>query len=217
VNVLGVSNYAPTVFISNSSDGYNVGGVLSQSSLDEPAISLHTYDSTGPASLDIYQASIKDVLSYLTYDSESKQKLQFDSSQLTKVTSLTTNISSSGDNRLLLPIQGEGIWYLKIKFGNNENSAFLIRSEIEALVKEGDNKVLFWVQNLTTKKTVTTGVLELFNLLDSPRSLIKSGLDGKGVTSISYSPQTYDVAILTSDNHTALIPINMRYLNYGNI
>lgn len=214
--VLGnsVSN-APTVFISSTRDGYNAGGVLSQSILDEPAIELQSYGDSGPAAIDIYQADMNQVLSYLIHDDQNNQTLAVDYSGLTKLNSLSTTIGTSEGSRILLPISGEGIWLLKVKFGDSENFAYLIRTSIAGVAKEGETQLLIWAQDLATKKTVTNVGMEIFSLNKEIKSVGKGKADQQGIMKIGYTPTSYDVAVITSDTHQALLPINLRYLNGG--
>lgn len=215
-SVLGQSiSNAPTVYISSTRDGYNTGGVLSQSILDEPAIELQSFNDSGPATVDIYQADMNQILSYLIHDNDNKQIQAVDYSGLTKVNSLTTTIGTSEGNRILLPISGEGIWLLKVKFGESENFAYLIRTSIAGVAKEGESQLLIWAQDLSTKKTMMTAGMEIYSLNKEIKSVGKGKVDQFGIMKINFSPTSYDVAVVTADGHQALLPINLRYLNGG--
>jgi hypothetical protein len=212
--VLGRSTSLPNLYISNNKDNFNTGGVLSQSTLDEPAIQLTSLDSKGDtANIEIFSAQITDILNFIIYNSENKQTNQsVDTSGLTKINSLSTTLSSD-ENRILLPIENEGIWLLKISMGTSVNYAFLIRTPIAGVIKEGNNEAVIWVQDLVSKRSVPETAVELFSVKDKVESVAKTKTDSSGLVKVGYKSKKFDIGVLTSAGHTALLPINLQYLN----
>ncbi len=214
-SVLGrsVENF-PQIYIDSSHGGYSVGGVMSQTSLSEPVILLESNDS-GQVTLDIYQSKIEEVLNFLTYDRDKTDPKSIDYSSLTKVNSLTTAIIKQTSNRILLPIEGEGIWLVRIQFGNQENFAYLIRTSITAVAKEGNKEILVWAEDVISKKTLPTASLEVFSLDKEVKSIAKSKTDTRGLMKIRLDAKIFDVAVITFENHIALLPLNLSHLNYS--
>src|SRR3990167_5391482 len=58
----------PRVFLSGENNQYGWGGVVSLSAADEPSIIIDSYNISGTADVDIYQAKADDLLSFLTHD-----------------------------------------------------------------------------------------------------------------------------------------------------
>jgi len=219
-NILGWGgrNYeAPTIYVT-SGKGYAGGGVIPLSSTDEPAVYFTGGDFSGEAQVGIYEANQEILLNYLVHDKDNKQlKTTPDVNNLKLISSLNVRISSGygSENKTLLPISESGIWLLEVKTGNNKNYAIVIRSNFAVLVKEADNRYIFWGQNLKTKRSISSGSLKLYSLLDGIKQLADTGFSGEGISSWALDPQA-DIAIATVGEDQALIPINLRYLDKYN-
>lgn len=123
------------------------------------------------------------------------------------------NIGDNGEgSKVTLPLSEKGIWYLKIKIGSTTTNAFIIRSNIGTIAKQGDNEFIFWGQDFKTKGSVTQGVVILYNMQDSRKELARVSFNSDG---IAKSPLTKDadVALVAQNDDRALIPINLKYLN----
>ncbi|MCL4365703.1 MG2 domain-containing protein, partial [Patescibacteria group bacterium] len=215
-DVLGSSVRVPQIYISSSGEGYSSGGVIELSSTDEPAVVIGGYNVSGTAEVAVYQANDDVLLDYLTHDKDGKQKKQTpDLSKIHYVTTVKKDINtgnSSRGDKISLPLSEVGIWYLDIKLGSTKTNAFIIRSNIGAIAKEGDNEFIFWGQDFRTKRSVTEGVVIPFNLLDTRKELERSPFDSNGIAKAKLR-QDADIALIAHNDDRAVIPINLKYLN----
>lgn len=215
-NVLGSSARTPQIYISGNGEGYSTGGVIELASTDEPAVRIGGYNISGTAEIALYQSNDDALLDYITHDKDGKQlKKTPDGSKIRFVTNIKKDINLGNNNeeaKISLPLSEKGIWYLKIKIGSIETSAFIVRSSIGAIANEGDNEFIFWGQNLKTKRSLTEGIVIPYNLQNGRRELARSSFNSDG---IAKSPLTKDadVALVAQNDDRALIPINLKYLN----
>ena len=212
--VLGAQTQAPVIYISNSREGFNLGGVFTQSSLDEPAINLETANETGTATIDVYQATTDNLLNFLIHNDKYEQTQKVDPSAFTKINTVSTQLTT-GQNHIVLPTTGEGLWLLRIAFGTKESFVYLLRSEIAAVAKQAGNQIVVWTQNLATKRSVTSASLTTYSLNGAIKPSKNLNLGREGIISYIPSSDLADVGIVTSGTHLALVPMNLRYLNWG--
>ena len=147
--VLSHSTNSPRVFISGGNNAYSSGGVVTLASTDEPSIEMTSYNASGTAEINLYKTTEAALLSYLVHDKDYEQiQTQPDSSQLELVTTLSQQIGGTNNRSesttVLLPLEQTGIWYATIKLSEVTVNAFIVRSPIGVVVKEGDNQLLFW-------------------------------------------------------------------------
>lgn len=215
-DVLGSSARAPQIYISGSGEGYSAGGVIELASTDEPAVQIGGYNVSGNAEIALYQANDDALLDYITHDKDGKQiKKTPDESKIHYVTTIKKDINTGNNNegaKVTLPLSEKGIWYLKIKLGSTNANAFIIRSNIGAIAKEGDNEFIFWGQDFKTKRSVTEGIVIPYNLQDGRKELARASVDSNGIAKSALTKDA-DVAMVAQNDDRALIPINLKYLN----
>ena len=95
--------------------------------------------------------------------------------------------------------------------GSIEENAFVIRSGIGAVVKEGDNELIFWVQDLTSMKSISGAKISVYNLLEKKQlsKTLYTGSDGIAKASMLSSD---DIALVKNGNDVALLLVNLDYL-----
>src|SRR5579871_470082 len=170
--VLGSKSETPEIYIYGGESGYIAGGVISLASTDEPAIQIGGYNLSGKFRVMLYQASDDALLDYITHDAKGQQiKKTPDPSKIQYLTTVDQSASGDSNVKVLLPLSPVGIWYATITNGSKTTSAFIVRSHIATLLKEGDNQFIFWGQDFTTKKSLTDGVVILYNLQDGRKEL----------------------------------------------
>lgn len=204
------------IYISGK-DEYAAGGLLPLASTDEPAIYVGGYDFSGNVEINLYEADESSLISYLIHDKEGKQTgTKQDISKFRFITKLNHQITSGSDDgsKVLLPLSERGIYFVRVKAQNRDIDSFVVRSDLGVAVKEGDNELIFWGQNFSTRKSVTDGQLKVYNLLNSFQELSSSSFDGEGVTKTALKSEA-DIAIAKQGSNIAVVPINLRYLNYG--
>jgi uncharacterized protein YfaS (alpha-2-macroglobulin family) len=189
-------------------------GVIALSSTDEPAVRITSYDLAGEAEVTLYRVSEQNLLDYLVHNEKGFQiekKPPVD--QFEKITTISHPILGGGkESKLLLPLEEKGIWFLEIKLGGIKTDVFVIRSGIGAIAKEGDNEYIFWAQSFKTKRSLSEGTIQIYNLLNQPRQLASAALNEEGIARAPLLSEA-DMAILRQGEEMAIIPLNLRYLN----
>lgn len=215
-DVLGRYSQAPGIFIYGDNQQYVSGGMIALASTDDPSVEIGGYNLSGTAQISMYKADINSLLNYLVHDKDGKQTAKtVDTSKFEYVTKVTQDINTSGSNsvRVSLPFTETGIWFLNVKLGSTQANAYVIRSNIGAMTDEGDNQFIFWGQNYKTKRSIENGNLSILNLQDKINSLQTTTFGGDG---LAYGTITSDadVAVIEQNGDYAIIPINLKYLNY---
>lgn len=212
--VLGSQDRPPQIFVYGGD--YRAGGLIALASTDEPVIHIGGYELSGTTEVELYRANEAAMLDFLTHDKDGKQtKLSPDTGQFEYVTKITENINY-GDGyskRVMLPLEATGIWYTKITIGSNKLDAFILRSSVGVLVQEGDNQLIFWGQDFSTKRSISYGNIKLLNLQDSPRELQRASFSSDGVATATTDAEI-DIALVEYGEERAVVPINLRHLNY---
>jgi uncharacterized protein YfaS (alpha-2-macroglobulin family) len=216
--VLGQYNYwgeNPRLYFSNL-EGYSSGGVIPLASSDEPAISVEGYNVSDEVKIEIYKADEEALLDYLTHDEKNKQiKKNLDVSRFQYVATVDHQVVSEWGkgSKLLLPVEGTGIWFLRAKSNEVSSESLVIRSEVGALVKEGNDEFIFWGQNFKTRRSITEGEVRVYSLLNSPKVLSSAVFNQEGIATTPLSGEA-DIALVSLGEERAMIPINMHRLNY---
>lgn len=208
---------APRIYISGGQGGYGNGGLIALTSVEEPAVQLDSYDISGTAKIDVYQATEQDLLNYLTHDAKGAQiYAQPNTGAMQLVKSFTQAITKNPSTppKVLLPIGESGIWYLNISINNGTTRVFIVRSKTGGLVKEGSDKFIFWGQDFKTKRSITGGNIRLYSLLNGVTELAETAIGANGIAETSLNARA-DIAILQTNDDRAIIPINLMYLNSG--
>lgn len=212
-NVLG--RRTPRIYVSGGKQGYSGGGMIALASTDEPAVNIGGYDVSGKVEVSVYEAEEQALLDYLTHDKDGKQiKKNPDINKFRFIKKLDHTITSTyGDgSKLLLPIGESGIYFLRIKQGSVSEDSFIVRSNIGAIVKEGDNEYIFWAQNFKNRRSLNEGSLSIYNLQDNLKEIASVSFNGEGIAKSDLTADA-DIALIRNSGEKAIIPINLRYLN----
>lgn len=216
-DVLGRGYAPPQIYIYGGDQKFSSGGMISLASTDEPAVTIGGYNISGSAEIEVYETNDDALLDYLAHDKDGKQTRKTpDSSKIQYITTVKKDVNT-GENsgsKVLLPLKEVGIWYLKIKLGQVSSDAFVIRSNIGTLLKEGDNEFIFWGQDLKSKKSVNQGIVILYNLLDTRKELERVPFDSEGIAKAKLTGDA-DVALIAQNDERTIVPINLKYLNTG--
>lgn len=212
--VLGRNTQAPHLYLYGGDHNYSSGGMIALASTDEPAVYMGSYNISGNAEIQLYKANEDALLDYLTHDKEGKQtKKTVQINKFQYITTITQDLKTN-NSKITLPLDEMGIWYIAVKAGNAATNAFVVRSSIAALVKEGDDEFIFWGQDLKSKKSLTDSMIILYNLQDTRKELARIPLNYEGLAKAKLRADA-DIALIAHQNDRAVIPINLRYLNIG--
>lgn len=216
-NILGSNAQVPQIYVSGGDQGYSNGGVIALASTDEPAVVIGGYNISGNAEISLYEANENSLLEYLTHDKDGKQtKKDPDVNQFHYVTSVNQNINTRSyqGSKVSLPFGETGIWYLKVKIGSASSDAFVLRSNVGVLTKEGDNEFIFWGQNFKTKRSISDGIVKILNLQEGLKEIQTVSFDHEGVARANLDANA-DIGLVQQGDDRAIIPLNLKYLNFG--
>ncbi|HSL94216.1 MAG TPA: hypothetical protein VK905_06375, partial [Bacillota bacterium] len=101
-----------------------------------------------------------------------------------------------------------------VSINDIETNAYIVRSNIASLVKEAGQEFIFWSQDLRTKRSLSSGNVQVYNLQNGINELANISINDEGVARTSLSSQA-DIALVTQGEENAIIPINLTYLNSG--
>lgn len=206
----------PELFISGK-DYFDKGGLISLAVTDNPLVTIGGYNISGEATVDIYKINTEDILKGLLHNKDNDQinsKINF--SKFEKVATFSQNIESGYDNGLQvsLPLYGSGEWLVDVSLQGVHANAYIVRSDIGALVKEGDNELIFWMQSFSNKKSLSGANVAVYNLEDKITKRYSAQSDNDGIAKTPIS-ENDDIAIVEKDGDISLVPINLRYINSG--
>jgi uncharacterized protein YfaS (alpha-2-macroglobulin family) len=209
------SNNLPRLQLA-SEQGYQKGGLIALSSTEEPAIELGSWNKSGEAEIRLYEANQDQLLNYLIHDKDNKQTSgSIDTAGLQHIATLKQSVSTSDSaNKIVLPLQPSGIYYMQIDFNGSKNDAFILRSKIGAIAKQGNNQIIVWGQNYETRRHLTDGTVHFYGLLNSKQEVATANLNDQGIAELPLTTST-DLAVIEQGSERAIIPINLKYLNTG--
>jgi uncharacterized protein YfaS (alpha-2-macroglobulin family) len=206
----------PRIYVSDDKWGQN-GGVISLAATDEPRVIINSYNVGGEVTVKVYRAMPQTLMAYLLVDKDGKQKNPtVDPTGLTEITTLKHTITkeSNEEASLVLPLEGTGLWLLKISNDKIQTDAFVTRSNTGILTKEGDNEFIFWAQDFNTRRSAPGGKITLYSVRDSLQTLATAVVNDSGLATTSIRSEV-DIGWYERGEDVALIPINLKYLNYG--
>lgn len=208
----------PRVFLSGDNNQYGWGGVVSLSATDEPSIVIDSYNISGTADIDIYQAKTDDLLNFLTHDEKNNQtKKEIDLSSMKLLAKKKHEIGNSSpnqsnDSKLVLPSEALGILLVNLKINGIDEKIFVVRSKIGVVAKESESEFVFWAQDMNSKRTVGEGDIKLYNLLNEKKIIAEAKFDKEGIAKAPLSSDA-DIAIFEKDGAISLVPLNLNYIN----
>lgn len=208
----------PRVFLSGESNQYGWGGVVSLSAADEPSIVIDSYNISGTADVDIYQAKTDNLLDFLTHDEKNNQtKKEIDLSSMKLLAAKKQDIGNSSsdqsdNSKLFLPSEASGILLVNLKINAVNEKIFVVRSKIGVVVKESEKEFVFWAQDFKTKRSAGEGSIKLYNLLNGKKIISEAKFDKEGIAKSPLSSDA-DIAIFEKGGEFSLIPLNLNYIN----
>ena len=205
------SNSDPTIKIRGINNRYGQGVVIPMTTASEPSINVSAYNTNDNLHVNVYKASMDNVLEFLVHDEKNNQlNKEVNVDALEFVASFDQD--RSAETRVLLPIDGHGIWYVNVHSGEVAEGTFVVRSGHGVLTKEGDEETIWWGQNFDTKKSVSSGDLKIYNLRDSVDLIQSSTFDDEGVSRADKISEA-DVGVFNIEGQEGIVFLNLSYLN----
>ncbi len=210
----------PTINLNKANDSYNTsrGGLISMSSVEEPAISLGSWNLDGEVDLKLFKADESSLISYLVHDSENKQlHPEVDTSKFDLVSEFKAEIfhGNGGNRRVDLPLEESGIWYLTMQSGESKNSVFIVRSKNGLIVQEAKDTLVLWGQQFSDLRKLTSGTVTLYDMEGSAQILAQEELNSDGIATVPHKQEDADIIVLRQGDDIAIAPVNLTYLNVG--
>jgi len=193
------------------------GGIFPYQINKEVEVTINTNNDFPEANLklSLYKINKDDLFKYVTYDEKGDRINKFlDTDKLDKVTSFEKKVdNTSQNNKISLPIKNQGIYYLEVesKTGFKKTSIFII-SRNGTIATEGEDKLIFWNQDLVTGKKVTEGKLSIYNFKNKPNKLKELKPNNQGISETEFN-KDYDFAFFEKDNDLNVVRLNRSYLD----
>jgi alpha-2-macroglobulin len=208
----------PVIYIRGGQYNYSSGGLISLASTDDPVVDINVYydyqqNKDLNAKFELYEADREALFSYLIYKDENTQvNSQIDTSSFDLVTTFEKKLSSS--DKVNLPLKDSAIYLLKLSAKDVTVYSYIVRSNIASVVKHAGDELIFWSQDYRNKRSLSSGNVHIYNLKEKPSLLSNVSINYEGIAKTRMTPDA-DVAFVLQDQETAVVPVNLRYLNTG--
>ena len=218
--VSGVGRYREsdlTIYGDDKGGINGTGGVVNMSALEDSSIYLYSYKLVGTLDVDVYEANINQLMEFLAVNEKGNQiNPRPNTTDLKLVTSFKQTVNnpdySYNNLKVDLPIKHQGIWFVNFRYGNTNIGAYIVRSNIGVLAKEGDDQLIFWAQDLKTGRSAPGGKITTYRVRDSRIKLSSADFSTEGIAETNLSASA-DIALYQNGDDISLIPLNLRYLN----
>jgi hypothetical protein len=189
--VLGTTS--GSMYFSSNSNSYSNGGVVVLSTNQKSEITIDGYQVSGAGSFTLYKVSKDDLLNYLVYKRQVGENYgsalskvnNLDLNKMTKVLSFEQPIDLYANQTITmaLPFHNDeiGVWFLKGRVNDVDVETMIIRSNLGAIVHEGNNENIFWVQDNLYRNAPDVH-LDLMNAENALTNLGQLSTDQEGVT-----------------------------------
>lgn len=214
VPLISQSSDNPSVSISKS-DSY-ANGLIAFTSVEEPKIDVSASKTSGAATVEIYQADMDHLLTYLVHDSKYQQlNSNIDVTGFSHLQDLSISLtgSDSQPTTVSLPLVANGIFFVRVKKDNLTAETFIIRSTFGSIAREAKSSLVVWSQDFATKRSVSGGGTATLYNLEKQKSVIgTANLDGDGIASLPLTSGN-DLIVVEANGSQSIIPLNAQYLN----
>ncbi len=204
------ANEKPLIYIYGDHE-YRRNGLIPFTSEEDVVLHAvgHNLD-TYTVKAEIYRSEKKDLLEYLVYG-EKRQQIRtaphIDADK--KIGEM--NVGSGGE-RFRIDVDAHGIFVVKVSAGEAVAYAFVVRSQNGAIVTEGKDGLLVWVQDFKDGKRVAGAKCKVYGLRDTVDKRREFVTDSDGIAHMDTSKK-YDVITVEKDDDIAVIPVHLRHLN----
>jgi len=206
------NNNEPYLYVEKIGDGgYASGrdGIQSFTSAQDIILTIGGNNINDDVNVQVYDADMEDVLKYLVYRGEGEQ---INTDVSTDDNDLIATMDVNLEDEFTLPVDGNGIWLVHTQAGDTEVYMYVIRSRYGTVVKEEQDGLLAWVQDIDTKKSLSDVPMTIYSLRDEVKKRTQTKTDSEGIAHTDTSAQ-YDVMIVGESGEEALVPLNLEYLN----
>jgi len=203
----------PKILIKNHRT-YNNSFFLPFLSTEKPEIEIEIRDmDAGNAKISVYKTNLDTLFKQLVYDDKKNQiNKAIDQKKLQLIAEFEKEVRKNEDNAVELPLKEDGVFYIKTELNDKIGSSFILRSSIATLSREGDNELIFWTQNIKTKKSLTSGTIKVFNLLNKQIEIASASLSNEGIAKVPIL-QNMDIALIESNQGYSILPLNLDKIN----
>lgn len=161
--------------------------------------------------LSIYKIDKDDLFKFIIYDNEGKRiNSLLNTDKLDKLATLDKTFTDNA--KISLPIQKQGLYYVEAESQTGFKMAtIIVVSKNGTLATEGENKIIFWNQDLITGKKITEGNLTIYNFKNKVNKLKELKPNNQGIIETDYN-KDYDFAFFEKDNDINIVKMNRTYL-----
>lgn len=214
--VLGVENQKLRIVVSNAgSNGYGSGGILSQALTEEPELDVDVFGyENNNVKVEIYKTDKNHLIKYLLHDKDGKQINGEKNTQEMRLIASFDQTIDNGNAKITLPDAGTGIWMTRVMVDDDIEDVFVVRSSFGAIVKNGDNEMIFWAQDFKSKRSLSGARIEVDSFLGKIKKMDSATTNFEGIAKTSIISEA-DAAFVEKNGELAIIPINLRSVGYS--
>lgn len=199
---------SPSIYLSNEESSFRSGSLVPLPQTAEPSVRLGTYSGSVQANVSVYPATEDLLFKFLIHDQEGKKIYKTDVSNVQPVASEQVTISnSSGGSKINLPDLPIGSWLLRVSYSNQTAEFIILRSDHGVVAAETGNEIIFWAQNFKSRRSVTSGTLTLYSLVNNQTQLASTAFDNQGIAKTPILPAS-NIAVARFGKDLVVIPIN---------
>ena len=176
--------------------------------------------TAGKLEIEVYEMLPEELTEFLVYeviDDNGSDRYKNINFQPNKDRLLTTIEKENHGSKtpILLPVDGTGAWLVRAIVNDSiYNDVVVQRSQIASVTKNSGSDLLFWTQDITTGKRVSSGFVEMYNLNDEVNLLDRSAIMADGVATLGID-DTADIAVVRSvSGEYAVVPLNIPETEY---
>lgn len=122
-------------------------------------------------------------------------------------------MTSKSDQTKPLKLNGFGVWYIVAQSKEKEQGAFIIRSPLASMVKNGDNNLILWTQDLATGNQKFHGQAKVYSLNQNRQLLHEAPFGDDRLLEIPYYQQA-DLILVESDFGQSIIPLKIKEVSF---
>lgn len=215
---LGITSYSakaqydnPLAIVSaKNAERYGSEKLIVWNPEEEPAVVVkraYSSESDKPetVSLDVYELPLSDFLSALVYEKSGEYSSVFKRPNISRLSPIASFETTTEKGRVVLPVKGLGYWLLRASGDSGETFTLIARTALGTLAREGDGEIIFWTQDLITRKSVSGGTLDMYSLEGSLQKTGSYTLGSDGVARVPIAQSGQNIAVVSSGGKDSVL------------
>ncbi len=207
-----LSSYQEKKVSFNFSKDYNVRTIFLPIGIDENLIIDNNSSLSATTEIRLYSLTSKELLEGLLHQD---YKISTESTDYSKFKLIHwTTIKELERTNFTIPLSDFGAWCVVAKQNNIEQSAFIVRSPIASMVKNGKDGLILWSQDLATGNKKFAGKATVYSLNNSVNRLDEINFSDDKIANLPYKDNA-DLVLIETEFGWNIIPLNLKDLTFS--